>query len=124
MRVMIGMSALLLLAGCGSAPTAPAADEKAAAVTIRNDFHEGLLRIDALQRGAALRRAIRASGERCDRVEAAQFQQDHENMKMWTARCQSNRYAVYLAADGRVQVRACGQAVELGLPQCRPEVEA
>lgn len=113
------LAATVLLGGCNGERDARSPGTKTAAVTIRNDFHEGLLRLDDLQRGASLRGVIRRSGERCDRVEASAFQQDHENLKMWTARCQANAYAVYLAADGQVQVRQCSQAAQLGLPACR-----
>jgi len=107
-----------LLAGCEGETAVPDAKQTAAPLTIRNDFHERMLALDDLQRGAALRRAIRASKESCDRVEAAAFQQDHENLKMWIARCQAAAYAVFLAADGGVQVRKCSDVLSLGLPKC------
>lgn len=117
MKTGFSLGALAVLTACGSQPPA-ATEPTAAATTIRNDFHERMVVLDELQRGAALRRAIRSSGESCDRVEAAAFQQDWKNLKMWTARCQSNAYAVYLAATGDVQVRPCEQAAELKLPAC------
>lgn len=117
LRSMILLAAALL-AGCERERAVPDTEQAAAPVTIRNDFHERMLALDELQRGAALRRAIRASKERCDRVEAAAFQQDHENLKMWTARCQTAAYAVFLAADGGVQVRKCEDVQSLGLPKC------
>lgn len=117
MKTGILLSPLAALAACGSQPPA-STENKAAATTIRNDYHERMIALDELQRDSALRRAIRSSGESCDRVEAAAFQQDWKNLKMWTARCQSNAYAVYLAATGDVQVRPCEQAAELKLPAC------
>lgn len=111
--------ALALLGGCGEGAQAPAANQASAPVTIRNDFHEDMMRLDDLQRGAALRRAIRSSGESCDRVEASSFQQDHANLKMWNARCQGTAYAVFLAVNGEVQVRKCADLASLGLPACR-----
>lgn len=116
-RSATSLMALVMLAACGS--QSPARTEnQAKATTIRNEYHERMSALDDLQRGAALRRAIRSSGESCDRVEAAAFQQDYENLKMWTAKCQSNAYAVYLAPTGDVQVRDCEQAVQLKLPTC------
>ncbi len=110
---------LALLGGCGDAGDAPAANRALAPVTIRNEYHEGMMRLGELQRGAALRAAIRSSGESCDRVEASAFQQDYTNLKMWTARCQSTAYAVFLAANGDVQVRKCADLASLRLPACR-----
>lgn len=108
---------VLTLAGCGSGT--PAQDRTAAApTTIRNEYHERMSVLDDLRRNAALRGAIRSSNESCDRVEASAFQRDYENLKMWTVRCKSNAYAVFLAANGDVQVRDCAQAAELKLPVC------
>lgn len=117
-REMIVVALLAVLCGCGES-SAPADKAAAPVTTIRNDYHDRMTALDELQRGAALRRAIRSSGESCDRVEASAFQQDHENLKMWTARCQANEYAVFLAANGDVQVRPCEQAAQLKLPECR-----
>lgn len=111
--------ALVLLEACGRPADAPAANQAATPVTVRNDFHESMLRLDDLQRGATLRRAIRSAGESCDRVTASAFQQDHANLKMWTARCQTTDYAVFLAATGDVQVRKCADLASLKLPSCR-----
>lgn len=111
------IAASAMLAGCDDGIEAPA--PKAAPMTIRNDYHDRMLRLDTLPRDAALRRAIRTTGARCDRVEASAFQQDHANLKMWTARCQTNAYAVFLAANGDVQVRNCTDVAALGLPTCR-----
>lgn len=113
------LAGLLLLAACddGAAPTANTAPARV--TTIRNDYHDRMLKLDALPRDAALRRVIRSAGESCDRVDASAFQQDHANLKMWTARCQRNDYAVFLAANGDVQVRKCTDLVSLGLPACR-----
>lgn len=110
------LAALALLGACGSPDTAPV--ENRVKTTIRNEYHERMLALSELQRGAALRNAIRSSKERCDRVEASAFQADHENLKMWTAKCQSSTYAVFLAPTGDVQVRPCDQAAALKLPAC------
>lgn len=116
--IVVGFGAALLSA-CGSETTAPADKKTAPVTTIRNEYHERMTALNELQRGAALRNAIRSSGESCDRVESSTFQQDHENLKMWTARCQSTTYAVFLAATGDVQVRSCADAATLRLPACR-----
>lgn len=118
MKIATTLTTLWLLAACGSAAPPPT-DKPTKITTIRNEFHDRMSVLGDLQRGAVLRNAIRTSGERCDRVEASAFQQDYENLKMWTAKCQTNTYAVFLAATGDVQVRPCAQMVELKLPACR-----
>lgn len=119
MKMVTALTTLGLLGACGSAAEPPPAEKPTKVTTIRNDFHDRMSALDDLQRGAALRNAIRTSGESCDRVAASAFQQDYENLKMWTAKCQTSTYAVFLAATGDVQVRPCTQTVELKLPACR-----
>ena len=110
------MAATLAACDGGGAPAdAPAR----APLAMANPYHDNLAKLGELQRGAALRRAVRAAGESCDRVEAAAFQQDHQNLKMWNARCQTKTYAVFLAPNGDVQVRDCASAATLRLPACR-----
>lgn len=124
LKIAIALTTLTLLGACDSAE-APLENKARAATTIRNEYHERMTALSELQRGAALRRAIRSSGESCDRVEASAFQSDHENLKMWTAKCQNSTYAVFLAATGDVQVRPCSQSAELKLPACiEPAAEA
>lgn len=102
--------------GGGDAPAN--ATRPAAPITVANPFHDGLIKLDELQRGAALRRAIRTAKETCDRVESSAFQQDHGNLKMWVATCQRTAYAVFLAPNGDVQVRQCADMATLKLPAC------
>lgn len=119
-RRLTAMLAVLIAGPLGACDGGtPPKQATAPVTTVRNDYHERMLALDELLRGAALRRAIRATGASCDRVEASAFQQDHENLKMWTARCQNNDYAVFLAATGDVQVRPCEDAAQLKLPACR-----
>ncbi len=118
-RMIAAVFGATLLGACGSDTAAPSGNTVAPVTTIRNDYHERMSVLSDLQRGAALRNAIRSSGESCDRVEASAFQQDHENLKMWTAKCQRTTYAVFLAATGDVQVRSCADAAMLRLPACR-----
>jgi len=109
----------LFLGGCdsGGAPgETPAAAPKT--ITVANSFHDSLIKLDELNRGAALRRAIREARETCDRVETAAFQQDYTNLKMWVATCQRTAYAVFLAPTGDVQVRRCADLASLKLPAC------
>lgn len=110
------LTALALLGACGSPDAVPVKNK--VTTTIRNEYHERMMALSELQRGAALRNAIRSSKESCNRVEASAFQTDHENLKMWTAKCQSKTYAVFLAPTGDVQVRPCEQSAALKLPAC------
>lgn len=78
--------------------------------------------LSEMNRGLALRRAIQDSGKRCKRVDASGFQQDYQNLSMWTARCSdTGGWALFIAPNGDVQVRDCDDASRLGLPACRFE---
>ncbi len=47
------------------------------------------------------------------------FQGEYKSLKMWTLRCSdSGDWALFLAANGDIQVRACKEATQLGLPPC------
>jgi hypothetical protein len=73
-------------------------------------------------RRLGLYRAVRDSGQRCKRVDAAAYQQEYKNMAMWVARCSdSGDWAVFIAPNGDVQARGCRHAGTLGLPECRLE---
>jgi hypothetical protein len=123
---MIGKQGLLLAAmtalvgGCDDGrPAETSARPATTPISVGNPFHDGLVKLDELQRGAALRRAIRTSKESCDRVVSSSFQQDHGNLKMWVAACQRGAYAVFLAPNGDVQVRNCTDLASLKLPLCK-----
>jgi len=118
LRLVSGLATAALLSGCDSG-TAPANVAAQAPLTVGNPYHDSLAKLGDLERGAALRKAIRSAGESCDRVESAAFQQDHGNLKMWTATCQRTAYAVFLAPNGDVQVRKCADVAVLKLPLCR-----
>ena len=110
--------------GGGAEERATPAAAPRAPVVVSNPYHDNLVKLTELGRGAALRRAIRAAKESCDRVESAAFQQDHDNLKMWTATCQTRSYAVFVAPNGDVQVRDCKDTAVLKLPACRLEKAA
>ena len=123
--IWMAVAAGAMLGACdGGADRAPTGAPVRAPVVVNNPYHDNLVKLTELGRGAALRRAIRAAQESCDRVEAAAFQQDHDNLKMWTATCQSRSYAVFLAPNGDVQVRECADMAALELPACRLEKAA
>jgi hypothetical protein len=114
--------AALTLAACDGG--APAANETATVKTIRasSEYIDGLRALSEANRGLALRRAIQDSGEYCKRADSSGYQQDYENLSMWTVRCSDGGdWALFIAPNGDVQVRNCAEVVELGLPGCRFE---
>ena len=101
-----------ILAAC--AALAPAVAQPA------NPFSDRLQRLNELQRHSVLRRAILDSGEACKRVDRAGLSGRYKNLAMWTARCvPGGDYGLFIGPDASVQVRPCGDAKKLGLPQCR-----
>lgn len=109
---------MLALAGCdGGAEDGEARSIK---VTGSTPYVEQLKALSDLNRGLALRRAVQDSGERCKRVETSGYQQDYQNLSMWTARCSdSGDWALFIAPNGDVQVRSCADVETLDLPVCR-----
>ena len=111
------LAAAMLLASCdsGEEPT------KVRSVTVgaTNQYHEQLHQLSEVNRGLALRRAVQDSGKRCKKPDASAFQGEYRGLKMWTLRCpDTGDWALFLAANGDIQVRACKDLTELGLPPC------
>ncbi len=119
---MMGWAAValggLLVAGCDDgAPTT----RNVTKVVVANPMSDQLKALSEPTRNLGLYRAIRDNGRRCKRVDQGEYQQQYKTMAMWTARCSdTGDYAVYIAPTGDVQVSACKDAKELGLPECRP----
>lgn len=112
------------LAGCDGG-TPEANDTGVTQIKPSSEYVDQLRSLSDLNRGLALRRAIQDSGQSCKRVESSGYQQDYENLSMWTARCSEGKeWALFIAPNGDVQVRGCGDAAELGLPPCRFEEPA
>lgn len=114
--------AALLLAGCGGERAEPA-NEGEPRIRIANEHHDGLMKLPPNLQRLAMMRAVRDSGNRCQRVDNAGYQEEYRNMRLWVAVCGSDAgepksYAVYIAANGDVQVRDCAQAGQLELPRC------
>jgi hypothetical protein len=105
----------LLLAGCEDG----APERNVTTVVAANPLSDQLKTLSEPTRHLGLYRAIRDNGRRCKRVDRSAYQQQYKTMAMWTARCtDSGDWAVYIAPNGDVQVSPCGDARELGLPQC------
>ena len=105
------------LVGCGGER---AVNNQAVAISIANPHHEDLLRLSPGRQRLAMRRAILDSRFRCISVDNAGYQEEYRNMRMWVATCgqEQKNFAVYIAANGDVQVRDCADAGTLSLPRC------
>ncbi|WP_146193577.1 hypothetical protein [Sphingosinicella humi] len=118
MRGLVLGAALLALVACDGGGDTTAT--RNIAVTGATPYVEQLKALGEANRGLALRRAIQDSGERCKRVDASGYQQDYQNLSMWTARCSdTGDWALFIAPNGDVQVRDCDDAASLELPACR-----
>lgn len=115
MRRALLLLALGALAACNDGQRS----ENVTTMRVANDYQDQLVALDADMRHLALMRAIRDSGANCRRVDASVHQGEYEDLPMWVARCEDAReWAVFIAPSGDVQVRACTQMDQLGLPAC------
>lgn len=121
----IGLAATMIaLAGCGSGGQEEAGAPPAK-VEIANPFHDQMRSLSPLNRALALKRAIQDTGQRCTRMLGSAYVGEYERLHMWTGRCQQpdRDFAVFIAANGDVQVRNCEETAQLGLPACKePEL--
>jgi hypothetical protein len=109
--------AVLTLAGCEDGRPA----ENRTRIKVENPHHDQLAALSEPMQRLGIMRAIRDSGRRCTRVEATAHQQEYRGMEMWVALCDDGRnWAVFIAPNGDVQTRNCGEHAQLDLPQCRP----
>lgn len=114
---------LLLLAIAAALPVAACDDRAPAEVNqpapAGGSAQEELLKLNEANRAIGLKRAILDSGNRCKRVTATGYVQDYGNLSMWMARCEKEQdWAIFIGPDGSVQVRACKDMAQLGLPRC------
>lgn len=121
MRSLIAATALALalaLSGCGD--TTPP-NTQAPAIRIANPGSDRLKAQSPINQRIGLMRAIRGARETCRRVVGLGYQQEHRDLAMWVVLCaEGKNWAVFIAPDEGVQVRACSDAAQLGLPACRP----
>ena len=111
------MLATLAAAACDEAPPR----ESAPPIKIINRPHDQLAALSPDMQRLGVMRALRDNGKRCQRVEAARYQEDYRQMALWVALCSDGRHwALFIAPNGDTQVRQCTEMRELGLPQCRP----
>ena len=104
-----------LIGGCdNSQPTAPANP-----IVVRSEAQDQLHQLNDVNRDIGLKRAILDSGNRCRRVDSSGYVQEHENLSMWTAKCDgSTDFAIFVGPDGSAQVRRCDNLAQYGLPAC------
>lgn len=118
-----GLMALLagaaLVAGCGGEREV-AGNGQEPRIRIANEHHDALMQLSPGRQRLAMLRAIRDTGNRCGKVDNAGYQEEYRNMRMWVAACgvEQKSFAVYIAANGDVQVRDCAEAGTLELPRC------
>ncbi|HEX8239062.1 MAG TPA: hypothetical protein VF574_04905 [Allosphingosinicella sp.] len=107
---------LVLLAGCEDGSP----ERGVTHVEAANPHSDQLKALSEPTRFLGLYRALRDNGQRCKRVDRGQYQQQYKSMAMWTAHCtDTGEYALYIGANGDVQVSPCKDATELGLPECK-----
>ncbi|MCJ7420997.1 hypothetical protein [Sphingomicrobium astaxanthinifaciens] len=108
------LGAAALLVGCGETSTVEDSE-----ITVRSEAQTRMFELSPVNRDIALKRAIRASGLRCERVTRSGYVADYENLMMWTASCDDGRdWAIFIGADDSAQVRNCVDVAEQGLPAC------
>jgi hypothetical protein len=105
----------LFLAGCEDG----APERNVTHVVAANPFSDQLKALSEPTRHLGLYRALRDNGQHCKRVDRGAYQQQYKSMAMWIAHCtDTGDWALYIAPNGDVQASACGDAKELGLPEC------
>jgi hypothetical protein len=108
--------AAVLLAACGQERQAQQPQQK---IAVRGEAQEQLHKLDDLNRAIGLKRAIYASGSRCQRVVKSGFVQPYNNLDMWMAGCDDGReWAIFVGPDGSAQIRPCNEMQQLKLPAC------
>jgi hypothetical protein len=110
----LAIAALAACDGGGGGQTASVTKTKIAA----SPYIEQLRALDPQQRDLTLRRAVRDTGSSCYRVEGSEESGTYENLVVWTVRCDTSNWAVFIAPAGEVQVRSCDHVRQLGLPGC------
>jgi hypothetical protein len=114
-RLTVLAAAPLLVAGCNE----PATTAPRQPITVRSDAQNQLHQASDLNRHIGLKRAIQASGQRCQRVDRSGYVQEHNNLSLWMASCDGKTdYSIFVGPDGSVQVRRCAEHAQLKLPAC------
>ena len=108
--------AAMFLAGCGEQDAPPPQPKE---IMVRSEHQKQLFELTDLNRAIALKRAILDQGLRCKQIVQTGYVARYKNMDVWTAGCADERqWALFIGADDSVQVRACKDVSQLGLPAC------
>jgi len=113
----MALTAALILSGCGGDADVA---ENESGIRMTNPHSEQLKALSPMGQQLAMLRALRDTRRRCQRVDAAAYQENYRNLEMWVALCNDGRsWGVFIAPNGDVQVRACDEHAQLDLPACR-----
>jgi hypothetical protein len=116
-RIAPLLAASLLVAACEDGTP----EQNVTQVKAGNDYSNQMRAMPPMYRNLSLWRAVRDAPQRCKKVDNGAYQQEYRNLAMWTAHCSdSGDWAVFIAPNGDVQVRACQDTVSLRLPPCKP----
>lgn len=116
MRASTTLAALALLLSACDEPAPPPPQRE---IRVRSAEQEQLHKLNEMDRAIALKRAVFASGFRCQRVERSGYVTEYKNLSMWTASCSDKRdWAIFVGPDASVQVRLCKDVARHGLPAC------
>ena len=89
-------------------------------IAVRSPEQDALHNLSDMNRDIGLKRAIVASGIRCQRVTRSGYVTEYSKLSMWTANCDERRdWAIFVGPDGSAQVRPCQDMKTLGLPECK-----
>ncbi len=114
-RLIAMIAAPLLASACNETATT----EPNQPIVVRSEAQDQLHQLDDLNRHIGLKRAIQASGNRCQRVDSSGYVQEHDNLSVWMATCDAKtEYSIFVGPDGSAQVRRCAEHAELKLPAC------
>ncbi len=110
----------LALAACDNGAQQPANPPK---IKVRSTEQDALHKLEAMNLGIALKRAIYDAGYSCKRITDAGFVDYYENVDMWMAHCEYDKgatrdWAIFAGPDGSAQVRDCKDIVGTEVPQC------
>lgn len=119
MRIATAAATLLVLTACGDGGQS-APQQNVASIQVKGAYIDKLRSLTQQNRDLALRRAVQDNGETCKRLTSSNENGTYKNMTIWNAFCEGGKdYAIFIAPNGDVQVRPCGDVAELGLPACR-----
>ena len=121
MRMVLTLAMAGALAACGGNESQQqAATTNDPQIAVRSPEQDALHNLTDQNRDIALKRAILASGMRCQRVTRSGYVQEYNKLSMWTANCDDRQdWAIFVGADGSAQVRPCVDMKTLGLPECK-----